>query len=51
MEYVGAFKNNKKCGKGRFKYEDGRCYKGDFLDDIKHGEGEYTWLDKRKYFG
>ena len=28
-------------GKGEFTWSDGRIYKGDYLDDKKHGFGEF----------
>ena len=30
------------CGKGKLKYKDGRCFTGDFQDNLFHGHG--TWI-------
>jgi len=38
-------------GKGVFRWEDGRTYEGDYLDDKKHGHGVFTWPDGRLYDG
>lgn len=39
--YEGEFKNGKRSGKGRTDYADGAYYFGDYLDDLKHGEGSF----------
>ena len=34
-----------------FTWADGRKYVGDYLDDKKHGSGEFSWPDGRRYVG
>lgn len=38
-------------GKGHLMYEDGRHYVGEFMNDLKHGFGVYSWTDGRRYQG
>jgi hypothetical protein len=38
-------------GYGRYTWEDGRKYDGQYLNDKKHGKGVYIWSDGRKYDG
>ena len=38
-------------GYGELKWEDGRLYQGNFLNDKKHGAGIFSWIDGRKYDG
>ena len=33
--YTGEWKDNKKHGKGEIKYTNGRCYDGEWQDDMK----------------
>lgn len=33
------------------KYPDGRIYQGEFLNDMKHGKGVYTWPNGKIYDG
>lgn len=32
---------------GVFTWKDGRRYEGEYLDDLKHGYGEFRWKDGR----
>ena len=34
-----------KCGKGSYLYSNGDKYVGDFEDDMRQGEGTYTWAE------
>jgi len=34
-EYQGFFKNDKKNGKGTYKWANGNIYNGEFLDDMR----------------
>lgn len=36
---------------GIYKWNDGRSYQGQYLDDKKHGYGIYRWTDGRQYSG
>jgi hypothetical protein len=36
---------------GRFEYATGVVYEGQFLNRLKHGEGEQTWPDGARYVG
>jgi len=38
-------------GKGTFTWADGRCYVGEYANDLKEGQGTFTWCDGRKYEG
>lgn len=61
--YVGEYKGGKKEGRGKIVYatrklgnkEDSEVieefYEGDFKNDIFEGEGEYQWLNLRRYKG
>ena len=36
---------------GYFTWPDGRIYHGEYLDDKKHGFGEFKYADGRMYSG
>ena len=36
-------------GIGMFHWIDGRVYDGEYMNDIQHGYGVYTYMDKRQY--
>lgn len=36
-------------GFGILKYPDGKNYKGEFKNNLPHGQGTKTWPDGRKY--
>ena len=38
-------------GYGIYTWSDGRIYTGEFVDDLKEGEGTLEWPDGRKYVG
>ena len=38
-------------GEGEFSWDDGRFYKGSYVDDKKEGFEVFTWPDGRKYEG
>ena len=38
-------------GRGIFRWNDGRTYEGDFVNDRKEGQGVLVWKDGRKYDG
>ena len=38
-------------GKGTLTWTDGRSYKGEFKNDLKHGYGIFEWSDGRIYDG
>ena len=38
-------------GFGEFTWDDGRKYKGNYINDKKEGRGVFTWPDNRKYDG
>lgn len=35
--YEGGYMNNKRCGKGIFKWASGDVYKGEYFDDLRDG--------------
>jgi hypothetical protein len=41
--------NGKMSGKATIQYRDGKYYKGDFLDGMKHGYGFFYWNDENTY--
>ncbi len=51
MGYTGEWKDDKKNGKGTFKYADGSVYEGEWINDIRSGYGKYTWSNKMVYIG
>lgn len=38
-------------GVGTFSWADNRVYKGDYVNDKKHGQGTFEWPDGRSYVG
>jgi hypothetical protein len=38
-------------GEGEYKWEDGKIYKGEYVDDKRHGHGRLSWPDGRFYDG
>jgi hypothetical protein len=40
--FVGEVKKGLKSGTGRFDYNNGNVYEGEWLDNLKHGEGTLT---------
>ena len=51
MQYEGGFKQDKKCGHGKFISKTAGTYDGEWLDDMKHGSGTYIWTDLSEYAG
>jgi hypothetical protein len=49
--YEGDYKNDKKCGKGVFKWASGNIYIGEYKDDEREGFGEMRWIDGSIYIG
>jgi hypothetical protein len=41
----------KKHGKGVLREPDGTTYEGDFVEDLRQGNGLMTWLDGMKFLG
>lgn len=42
--YVGNWAGNKKNGYGVFYYHTGAVYEGNFVDDLRDGQGKITFL-------
>ena len=40
--YEGEFKNNLYNGTGKYHWEDGSWFQGEYLNGMKHGEGVYS---------
>jgi hypothetical protein len=50
--YIGQFKNDQICGKGKFIWSNGDVYEGDFDENgNKSGYGEFRWKSGNKYEG
>ena len=49
-EYRGMYQNNQKCGFGKYT-ENGSCYEGQFLNDLRHGEGVLSFQDGSSFKG
>ncbi|OMJ71859.1 hypothetical protein SteCoe_29831 [Stentor coeruleus] len=49
--YQGEWRNNKKHGKGVYKWADGRVYSGNWKKDLYDGYGKMIWPDGSKYKG
>lgn len=50
ISYEGERANGRKHGVGRL-VSNGATYEGDFVEDLKHGQGVLTWDDGRQYRG
>lgn len=42
-KYIGFIKDNKRNGKGKYIWNDGNEYEGDWVDDFKEGSGTFRW--------
>ena len=40
-----------KNGRGIFKWPNGACYDGEFVENKRHGEGKQEWPDGSSYVG
>jgi hypothetical protein len=49
--YEGEYKCGKKHGYGKYVRPEKSCYRGDFVENMIQGEGEYEWRDGRRYKG
>ena len=45
------FKKGKMDGNGKFTWEDGKTYIGDYVNDKKHGKGKLMWNNEKYYEG
>ena len=50
-EYIGERINGKKQGKGKFVWNDGTIYEGDFEEDDINGKGKLIYNNKETYEG
>lgn len=46
-EYSGEFLNQKKHGRGLYKFANGDVYEGGWKEDVRHGKGLYMSADGR----
>jgi hypothetical protein len=49
--YEGHFVNDKRSGKGMFKWENGVIYEGEYFEDLRHGFGVIRWVDGSYFKG
>jgi hypothetical protein len=38
-------------GSGKTTWVNGKLYQGDYVNDLKHGNGTFLWPDSRSYIG
>lgn len=50
-EYKGLFKNDKKEGKGEFRWPNGEFYSGEWKEGKRHGVGMWTSPKGDSYMG
>ncbi len=50
-KYEGEFKDDKKHGRGVYRYTSGAVYEGEFKDDKRHGRGVYRYASGDVYEG
>ena len=48
IKYEGDFVNDKREGKGKYIWEDGEYYIGEWLNDYMHGKGIEYYKDGNK---
>jgi hypothetical protein len=46
LRYEGEMKEGKACGYGKYSFQDGTTYKGEWIDDNFHGIGEIMYPNK-----
>jgi hypothetical protein len=51
LDYTGEWKDDKKDGKGIFRWENGMSYEGDWKADKRSGHGKFTWPNKQVFDG
>lgn len=51
FEYEGQWAENRKHGKGEFRWPGGASYRGSFASDQKHGIGVFKWADGIQWKG
>lgn len=52
FHYIGKFKNNQLCGKGKIEFfKDGHNYDGEFRDNEINGKGVFHWKNGDVYEG
>ncbi len=49
--YQGTFRHGKKQGQGVKRMSNGDVYRGEFVDDFRHGRGEYIWGGQTPWAG
>lgn len=49
--YVGSFQFNRRAGKGKLTGLQGEVYNGDWVADLKHGQGTMKWPNGDQYTG
>ena len=50
-KFIGTLINYKKEGKGKFSYNDGNTYEGEYKNDMREGRGIYRYKNGDKYIG
>lgn len=51
LDYTGEWLDDKKHGKGTFKWLNGMRYEGDWANDKRNGQGIFIWPNNQRYEG
>lgn len=51
MGYTGEWKDDKKTGKGTFRWSNGMVYEGDWVENKRNGQGKFTWPNGQVFDG
>jgi len=51
MDYTGEWKDDKKHGKGTYRWDNGMVYEGDWAENVRTGHGKFTWPNGQVYEG
>ncbi|CAG9325858.1 unnamed protein product [Blepharisma stoltei] len=49
--YIGEWKGNRRCGRGKFVSRIGESYEGEWKNDMEHGSGKKSYSNGSTYIG